>query len=161
MAAEKEKRSYRLGIKGETQDGRLTWSGSYRATDLVQGPQTPVRTTELLDFKSRYVVASDIHLELSSAVKHEEVPGAAASSAYQESRYGAGIAWSPSGHYSLTLKLNRLDENRSQGEQYFGSGKLSWIPQQDMEFSLAYGDQLIEGARGLMFNTKLMLDPDR
>ena len=155
---EKEKRGYVLGLKGALQDGRLTWSSSYRATDESQARQSPVRTTELINFKSRYLVASDMHLEFSSALKHQSVPGAVDAAGYEEKRYGAGIAWSPSENYSLALKVNRLEENRSQGEQFFGSGTFSWMPDPDMEFSVGYGDQLIEGARGLMFNTLLRLD---
>jgi hypothetical protein len=158
-ATEKEKWGYVVGLKGVMQAGRLNWSGTYKTIDVTDEHRLTLKSIELLKFKSRYLLMQDMHLEFSSSIKQESIPGAIASAAYREERFGAGIAWSPSEHYSLAFRVNKLEENRSDREQLFGSGTLSWYPDPDLEFSLGYGDQLIEGARGVMLNTRFRLDP--
>ena len=71
---------------------------------------------------------------------------------------GAGLAWSPSQYYSLAVKLNRRSESRDDDEYIFGSGVFSWYPNQDMEFTLSYGDRLVEGSPALMLGTRIDLD---
>ena len=77
---------------------------------------------------------------------------------YNETRYGAGFAWSPSRYYSVAFKVNKLDESRDQQDEVFGSGTVSWFPQRNMEFTFSYGDHLVEGARGVMFSTRIDLN---
>ena len=77
---------------------------------------------------------------------------------YAEKRYGAGIAWSPRENYSVAFRVNRLDESRSSDTEFLRSGEISWTPRRNLEFSLNYGDQLVEGERGVMISTRLKLD---
>jgi hypothetical protein len=76
---------------------------------------------------------------------------------YTETRYGAGPDWSPSRFYSVAFQVNHLEESRQETENVFGSGTVSWFPQPNLEFTLSYGDQLVEGARGVLFSTKIDL----
>lgn len=159
QALEKEKKGYSMGLKGSLQQGRLTWKGDYRTTDVFEVGLAQTQSNESLEFESRYRVVSDLHLELSSAIKDEtRFADGTIDNVYSEKRYGAGLAWSPSRHYSLAFKVNKLNEERTDEEKLFGSGTVSWFPQRNLEFSLSYGDQLIEGARGLMLSTRINLD---
>ena len=159
QALAKEKMGYSMGLKGSLQEGRLTWKSRFRSTSIYEQGLAHTQDIELLEFESRYQLVSALHLELSSAVRDEtSFSGGLIDDIYSERRYGAGISWAPSRYYSLAFKLNRLDESRYDSEQLTGSGKVSWFPQRNLEFSLSYGDQLVEGARGVLFSTRINLD---
>lgn len=157
-AAELEKKAFSMGVNGSLQGGRLTWQGDYVSSNVFEDGLAQTQSTEEMRFQSRYQLVSDLHLELSSAIKDETLfSGGLEDDVYTERRYGAGVAWSPSRHYSLAFRLNKLDETRYNQAEVFGSGRVSWFPQRNLEFSLSYGDQLIDGARGLMLKTRIAL----
>ncbi len=54
--------------------------------------------------------------------------------------------------------MNRLDASRQDVDELFGSGSFSWFPQSSMELNLSYGDQQLEGARGILLRTRIDLD---
>ena len=57
----------------------------------------------------------------------------------------------------MAFKVNKRSESRKDHEGVFGSGVLSWFPNRELEFTLSYGDRLIDGARALMLGTKIDL----
>jgi hypothetical protein len=157
-AAEQEKSGYRMGLNGSAREGRLTWKGNYRTTDVFGGVDQ-LRSTELLEFNSGYQLAPELRLEVSGRSKDEtRFDGGLANDVYHETRYGAGVSWKPSPHYALAFKVNKLDESSDDTEELFGSGSVSWFPQRNMEFTMSYGNHLVEGARGVMFSTKIDLN---
>ncbi|MCX2980929.1 hypothetical protein EYC98_08635 [Halieaceae bacterium IMCC14734] len=154
----KEKRGVIMGLAGTLQGGRLSWDGAWESFNEFADRLTHTRSTDVFKFSTRYQVASELLLEMSSAVKHETRFVAADSSINSERLYRAGLAWTPSAEYSLSFKVNRLDKTRYDEQEVFGSGSLNWFPQRNLSFSLGYGDALIDGERGLLFSTKLDLD---
>jgi len=156
-AMEKEKAGYRMGLSGKAQGGRLTWKGLYGSTDVFGGAWQ-LQSIELLEFESRFQLAPEFRLEFSGRSKDETVfDGGLEHDMFSETRYGAGLAWSPSQYYSVAVKVNKFSESRADHEKVFGSGILSWFPNPDMEFTVSYGDRLIDGARALMLGTKIDL----
>ncbi len=156
-AMEKEKTGYRMGLSGKAQGGRLTWKGNYGSTDVFGGAWQ-LQSTELLEFESRYQLAPELRFELSGRSKDETVfDGGLEHDFFNETRYGAGLAWSPSQYYSVAFKVNKRSESRKDHEDVFGSGTVSWFPNREMEFTVSYGDHLVGGARALMLGTKIDL----
>ncbi len=156
-AMEKEKTGYRMGLSGKARGGRLTWKGNYGSTDVFGGAWQ-LQSTELLEFESRFQLAPELRLELSGRSKDETVfDGGLEQDMFNETRYGAGLAWSPSQYYSVAFKVNKSSESRKDHEGVFGSGVLSWFPNREMEFTVSYGDHLVGGARALMVGTKIDL----
>ena len=110
-----------------------------------------LQSTEWLEFESRYQLIPELRLEVSGTSKDETLfDGGLENDFYTETRYGVGLAWSPSKQYSVAFKVNKLDATRHNRQEVFGSGTVSWFPQPNMEFTLSYGDHLVEGARGLV-----------
>lgn len=156
-ALEKEKTGYLMGLSGKALEGRLTWKGNYGSTD-VSGGSWQLQSTELLQFESRYQLAPGIRLELSAHNKDEIVfDGGLEHDFLNETRYGAGLAWSPSQYYSVAFKVNKRNESHHDVGGVFGSGSVSWFPMRKMEFKLSYGDHLVDGARAFMLGTKIDL----
>jgi hypothetical protein len=156
-AMEKEKTGYRMGLSGKAQGGRLTWKGNYGSMDVFGGAWQ-LQSTELLEFESRYQLAPELRFELSGRSKDETVfDGGLEHDIFNETRYGAGLAWSLSQYYSVAFKVNKSSESRKDHEAVFGSGILSWFPNREIEFTLSYGDRLVDGARALMLGTKVDL----
>lgn len=157
-----EIQSYSLGLNGDLADGRLTWNSGYSETsqnNLLDSFQH--ENTEVIDFRSRYRLVEYMHLEVSGTITDRKLFSAMESPAFSEKLIGAGIAWSPSGQYSLSLRLNksdRIDANRFDQQDYFTSGNVTWLPSNKLEFSLGYGDQLLEGARGMLLTSTIDLD---
>jgi hypothetical protein len=117
-----------------------------------------LQSTELLAFESRYQLAPELQFEFSGHSKDETLfDGELEHGGFNETRLGAGLAWSPSQYYSLAFKVNRRNESRKDEEEVFGSGVLSWFPNREMEFTLSYGDHLVGGARALMLGTRIDL----
>lgn len=159
QALEQERRGYAMLLDGSARGGRLTWSGSYRNTSVFQERLLLTASTEALELKSRYQLADTFHLELSSALRHETRYGELDPQLSSVKRHAAGLGWSPSVRYALALRLNTLDEDRDQQRQEaFGSGSLSWLPRPGLEFTLDYGEQLIEGSAGWMLHTRFNLN---
>lgn len=156
-AVEKEKTGYRMGLSGKAQEGRLTWKGNYGSTDVFGGV-SQLQSIELLEFESRYQMRPGLRLEISGRSKNETVFN---QNLQQEllnvTRYAAGLAWSPSQYYSVAFKVNKRRESRENDEEIFGSGILSWFPNDDMEFTVSYGDHPIGGARAFMLGTRIDL----
>ena len=158
QAIEKEKMGYRMGLNGSAREGRLTWVGNYRSTDVYGGVEQ-LKSTELLEFESRYQLVPALQLRISGRSRDETLfSGGLENAVYTETRYGAGVSWSPSPEYSLAFKVSRLDESRTRQNEVFGSGTVSWFPQRNMAFTLSYGDHLVEGERGVMFSTTIDLN---
>jgi hypothetical protein len=156
-ALEKEKTGYRMALSGKVRGGRLTWKGNYDTTDVFGGAWQ-LQSTELLEFESRYQLVPELRLELSGRSKDETMfDGGLEHDIFNETLYGAGLAWSPSHYYSVAFKVNKRKESREDHKDVFGSGTLSWFPNRDMEFTLSYGDRLIDGARALMLGTRINL----
>jgi uncharacterized protein (PEP-CTERM system associated) len=154
-ASKKEKSGFRMGLSGKAQQGRLTWKGNYGTTDVFGG-SWQLQSTEMLAFESRYQLAPELRLELSGRSKDETLFARGLEhDIFNETRYGAGLAWSPSQYYSVALKLNKSSESRYEKEDIFGSGILSWFPSRELEFTVSYGDHLIGGARAFMLGTKV------
>ncbi len=155
-AAEQEKLGYSMGLEGGR--GLLTWKGKYRTTDVFGGVEQ-LQSTEHVEFESGLQIAPELRLELSGKSTDEiRYDGGRESDYFNETRYGAGFAWAPSRQYSLAFKVNKLQESRENQDEVFGSGTVSWFPRRDMEFTLSYGDHLVEGARGVMLSTKIDLN---
>ncbi len=161
-AQAQEEMGYRMGLNGSASDGRLTWEGRYRSTELFGGVDQ-LQSIELLEFASSFQLVPELELQFSGrTVDETRFEGGLENDLRTETRYGAGLAWAPSQYYSLAFKVNKLDEShglsQQQSDDLFGSGTVSWFPQRNMEFTLSYGDQLIEGSRGLMLSTRIDLD---
>jgi hypothetical protein len=154
----KQKRGYAMVLDGSLQSGRLTWRGSYRSDDERQDRLILSRSTEVLDLKSSYRMSPTLQLELSGAFKQQTRFKASAKTEFIEQRYGAAMAWSPSRQYALALKVNTLDDERANRRDTFGSGSISWVPRRNLQFTLGYGDKLVEGAPGWMLETRFDLD---
>jgi hypothetical protein len=156
-AMEKEKIGYRMGLSGKAREGRLTWKGNFGSIDSFGGAWQ-MQSTELLEFESRYQLGPALRLEFSGHSKDETVLDLELKRSFvNETRYGAGLAWSPSQYYSLAFKVNKSSLSREDHEHVFGSGILSWFPNRKMELTVSYGDRLIDGARALMLGTKIDL----
>ena len=154
---EKEKTAYSMGLKGATDNGRLDWSGSYRSTDVFGGVEQ-LQSTERMAFTSGLQVAPELRLEVSGhSLDETRFEGGLVDELYTETLLGAGLSWSPSSQYSVAFKVNSLDESRNRTQEVYGSGTVSWFPQRNMAFTLSYGDHLLEGARGVMLETKIDL----
>jgi hypothetical protein len=156
-AMEKEKTGYRMGLSGKARGGRLTWKGHYGSTD-VSGGAWQLQSTELLEFESRYQLGPELRFEFSGRSKNETMfDQGLEHDFFNETRYGAGLAWSPSQYYSVAFKVNKLSESSKDNEDIFGSGILSWFPNREMEFTISYGDHPVGGARAFMLGTKINL----
>ncbi len=154
---EKEKTGYLMRLSGKARGGRLTWRGHYGLTD-VSGGAWQLRSTELLEFESRYQLGPEFQFEFSGRSKNETMfDSGLEHNFFNEIRYGAGLAWSPSQYYSVAFKVNKLSESRNDHEDVFGSGILSWYPNRELEFTVSYGDHPVGGARALMLGTKIDL----
>ncbi|MEE4659463.1 MAG: hypothetical protein V2J89_03285, partial [Halieaceae bacterium] len=158
-AEAQERVGYYMGLNGASPGGLLTWNGRYRSTEVFGGVEQ-LQSIELLEFATSLQLAPDLELQLSGRSMDEiHFEAGLENALYNQTRYGAGLAWAPSRFYSLAFKVNKLDESRLQEQDaLFGSGSLSWYPQRNMAFTLSYGDQLVEGSRGLMLSTRIDLD---
>lgn len=155
-AVEQQKLGYSMGLEGE--NGLISWKGRYRSTDVYGGVEQ-LQSTELVEFMSGLQLAPELRLEVSGKSKDEvRFDGGLESDYFTETRYGAGLAWSPTHRYSVAFKVNRLEASSESQEEVFGSGTVSWFPRRDMEFTLSYGDHLVEGARGVMLSTRIDLN---
>jgi hypothetical protein len=154
-----ETKGYSLGLNGAMRKGRLLWKGLYSESDLYKDQVLSNENTELFDFNSSYRLVKDLLVEFRSAIKNQTLFNGAVDQQYSEKRFGAGISWSPSERYELSLHVNHVDQSRYQRDDVFGTGLFTWSPKHDLELSLGYGDDLLDGGgRGFLFSTKLDLD---
>jgi hypothetical protein len=157
-AEEQEKTAYSMGLRGATENGRLDWSGSYRSADVFGGVEQ-LQSTERVEFSSGLQLIPELRLEVSGhSLDETRFDGGLVNELYTETMLGAGFSWSPSSQYSVAFKVNSIDESRNRTQEVFGSGTVSWFPQRNMEFTLSYGDHLVDGARGVMFSTRIDLN---
>jgi len=157
-ALRKEKTGYLMELSGKAHEGRLTWRGNYRSSEESDGAWQ-LQSMEILEFESRIHLVPDLRLVLSGRSKDEVIFDAGLKqNILKETRYGVGLAWSPSQHYSMAFKLNKRNESQLGQGEVFGSGTMSWFPRNDTEFTLSYGDHLVEGARALMLQTRIDLN---
>ena len=157
-ATQQERKGLFLGLAGSLQDGRFTWSGNYRSSSVYEDGLMQTESSEQINFTSQLQIVPHMQLELSSGVTYQTDFSGNENEEYAEKRYGAGIAWTPSETYSLAFRVKKLNESRYGEQELLRSGSLSWTPRRDLEFSLNYGDQLVEGERGVMLETRFMLD---
>jgi hypothetical protein len=113
---------------------------------------------ENFKFQSEYRVAPTMKLQLFSNIKQRTQLAASREVSSAESRYGAGLTWIPSEYYSLDFTVDRRDQSQSGEQALLRSGSVSWFPHANMALSLNYGDQLVEGERGIVINTRLAFD---
>jgi hypothetical protein len=157
-AAENKTQSYFLGLRGSLPGGQVNWSGAYSSSSTFRDHAAPSLRVENFKFQSEYRVAPTMKLQLFSNIKQQTQLAASQEVSSAESRYGAGLTWIPSGRYSLDLKVDRRDQSQSGEQELLRSGSVSWFPTANMALSLNYGDQLVEGERGIVFNTRLEFD---
>lgn len=153
---EKQKRGYSMALDGSLGGGRLLWSGSYSSASTFEDSAVPERAVEALNLKSRYLVNPSLQVELSSAIKHETRGGATEVSTLR--RYGAAFDWKPTREYSLGFRLNSLENGEGSRRETTGSGRVSWLPRPDLQFTLDYGDQVVSGDAGWMLHTRFDLN---
>ncbi len=155
LSAARESRGYSLTLGGSLNKGRLAWSTQYSANSEYEDRLLLTRAIEGLALKSSYQLGATLQIEVSSAFRQElrVVDNGEALSA--ESRHSAALSWSPTDQYSLGFKLQSRDQSDQQHWQTSGSGTFRWLPHPDLQFTLDYGDQLIEGSAGWMLHTRL------
>ena len=153
-----EKQGYSFGLKGSLQGGRLKWSGKYSIDDTYRDSSLLTQSSETYRFQSDYELLPQMQLQLSSALTNKTEFRNANELNFLQTQYGAGLKWMPSEQYSLDFKVNQTGLSHTGEETLLRSGTVSWFPRQDMSLSLNYGDQLVEGAPGVLFNTRFLLD---
>lgn len=157
-ATEKQTQSYSLGLRGSLPGGLLTWSGAYTTANTFHRQEAPAVQLENFRFQSEYRVGPTMKLQLFRTIKQQTKLAASQQVTSAESRYGAGVTWRPSGRYSLDFKLDRRDQSLSGERELLSSGSVSWFPSTWLAVSLDYGDQLVEGERGILLSTRLEYD---
>ncbi len=150
-----QRREYSLGLNGDLVGGRLTWQGSYLDSSSYSIFSEDVARVEL---RSQYRLGPELHLELSGTMADKSLDLEPEKKQFNEASYGAGLLWSPNERYSVNLRLDRAENDQFYQKEYISSGTLNWHPEHDLQFSVGYGDRLLEGQRGLMFSTKIHLD---
>jgi hypothetical protein len=155
LSAARESRGYSLMLDGSLHNGRLAWSTQYSANSEYKDRLLLTRAIEGLALKSSYQLGATMQIEVSSAFRQELRVVGNGEALSAESRYDAALRWSPSEQYSLGFKLHSRDHSDQQRWQTSGSGSLRWLPHPDLQFTLDYGDQLIDGSAGWMLHTRL------
>ena len=117
---------YSFGLAGELGSGRLAWSSQYGETRTTLGKSSHANTTNALMIDSKVLVATGVQLYLSGLLKKQAIASEQETEFLDEMRYAAGIFWSPSSHYSVSFKLNKLQTSVSELDEYFGSGAITW-----------------------------------
>jgi hypothetical protein len=157
-AAIQEKQGYALGLTGSLQGGRITWNGIYSADHTYHDSQVLTNSNETYHFRSNYQLLPHMQLQFSSAVTHKTEFRSAEELNILQTQYGAGLRWTPSARYSLDFRVDQTGLSHTGEETLLRSGTVSWHPRHNMSLSLNYGDQLLEGEPGVLFNTRFLLD---
>ncbi|MFT4613345.1 MAG: hypothetical protein ACI9NT_000483 [Bacteroidia bacterium] len=155
-AVTQEVEGYSLGLKGKFAQGRLSWSGAWQTFDTHRGDPLTL-STESFKFRSDYQIVPQMKLRISSAIKQSTHFAANSEQTSAEVRYGAGFSWAPSEQYTVTLAVNHLNKTQTGEDQLLRSGSFNWQPIEEVQFSVNYGDQLVEGEPGVLFTTRLDL----
>ncbi len=155
-AVEQEEWAYTLGLRGSLDNGRLNWSGAWRSADAQVG-QPLSRSLESFNFRSDYRIMPEVKLEISSVIQQSTNTRAHSEVSHDETHYGAGVSWEPSEQYSMRFAVNHLTRSQTGEEFLLRSGSFNWHPIQELTFTLNYGDQLVEGAPGVLLTTELDL----
>ena len=156
--AAKEEKAYSMMLDGALGGGRLTWSGRYRSASQFEERVDFIRAVESVDLKSRYLINSSMHLELSSVLRQETRPIGTGEEVFMLRRYGAAFAWAPSREYALGFKLSSLEDELARRNDTVGSGSVSWFPRPDLELTFDYGDQVASGDAGWMLHTRFDIE---
>ncbi|QIB64352.1 hypothetical protein [Kineobactrum salinum] len=151
FAMEQQITGYALGLDGSLIDGRLSFHSDYGQTVYDTS-----HTVKLLNFNSRYRIWSDMHIDLSGAVR-QQYPWNDAGTAQEERRYGVGLHWSPSRDYAFSVELDGLEDTREQHSVSHGSGRITWTPQSYWQLELSYDTQLAGDMQSLMLHARLDL----
>ncbi|GAB5450392.1 MAG: hypothetical protein Hals2KO_07200 [Halioglobus sp.] len=150
--------SYSLGLKGSLGGGRLRWSGTYSSAEVYLDRVAHIQSSETFRFRSDYKLLPDMRLQLNSAITERTTFGKNSDTQFLQTEYGAGLQWRPSAQYAVDLAVSQTGLSHTGEDTLLRRGTLSWFPRHDMKLSLNYGDTLVEGAPGLVFNTRLELD---
>lgn len=156
--AEDRSSAYEFGLKGSLSWLPVNWSGGYVTSSKLKGSNQELINTESFKLESNYTVSPQMTVKLFSNLKEQEKSRASSITNSSELRYGAGLVWQPSSEYALDLKIDKQTLSSTGEESILSRGAVSWFPEEGLELSLEYGDQLIDGARGLMLNTAFDLD---
>lgn len=154
----KETRGLTLNFIGKFYRERLNWKSAYSKLSVEDDLLMPNEGIEIFSMQSRYEVVPHFHVELSTSKKRKTLVSPIRQRSEHEIHHAAGITWSPSRVYSLSFSVNKFDSPALQKQNYYSSGKIIWIPQNNVELSLGYGDKLLENSRSLIINATLDLD---
>lgn len=154
--AEQEQQAYSFGLQGSLDGGRLNWSGAWRSAAAQVG-QPLARTLQSFNFHSDYQVMPEVKFVLSSIIQQSTDIRADSRVTYEEMHYGAGFSWAPSEHYSMSFAVHHLTRTQTGEQLLLRSGSVNWHPLEDITLTLNYGDQLVEGAPGVLLITELDL----
>lgn len=157
-AAEFEIQGYSLGLRGSLQGGRLKWNGRYIADNTYRDSYLHTQSSQAYRFQSDMKLLPQMRLQLNGALIHKTQYHAARDVSFLQTQYGAGLQWSPSPQYAIDLRVDQTDWSHTGEEMLLRRGSVSWYPRDDVTLSLNYGDQLVEGAPGVLVNTRLVLD---
>ena len=150
--------AYEFRLKGTLDSLPISWRGSYTTSDTLKGGHGELVNTESFRLQSHYSVSPSMTLQMSSRLT-EEAKSRSSSMAYSSAlRYGAGLVWKPSTEYAVDIEIDRQIESTTGKEVLVSRGAFSWFPEAGLKLSLEYGDQLVDGARGLMLTTAFNLD---
>tara|TARA_R110002110_G_C13470513_1_gene720836 strand:- start:77433 stop:78395 length:963 start_codon:yes stop_codon:yes gene_type:complete len=152
---ETRKEGYSMSLEGALQQGRLSWSGTYRNFDLSDADVAVAQSTEVFAFKSRYRFNEAMHIELSSTLRYDTHTTHSSADSYTDRLLGTSVSFAPSTEYAVAIKIKSHDQPELQRQERFGSGSISWFPRRGLELTFDYGDQLIEGDAGWMVHTRL------
>lgn len=157
-AGENTSSAYEFGLKGSLPWLPMDWSGGYVTASKLDGSSSHITSIESFKLQSNYTVSPQMTVQLFTRLREEELAAGALETQTSELRYGAGVVWQPSSEYALDLKIDRQSLSATGEVSTLRTGTLSWFPEEGLKLSLKYGDQLVEGARGLMFRTAFDLD---
>ena len=155
---QKRTKSYSFGLRGSLPGGQVKWRGAYSTSSTFRGQAAATLNVENFKLQSEYRIAPKMKLQLFANHKQRTRLAASREIVGAERRYGAGISWQPSKEYSLDLKVDRQERPQAGEQALLQSGSLSWFPSNSLALSLNYGDQLIDGERGILLSTELEFD---
>ena len=152
-SAEDQTHAYILGLSGALPGGKVNWSGGYESSSKLKAGGVNNILSEGYRLKSDYTVSPELKVQMFTSVLEKTNLSEAAEVRTGETNFGAGFKWQPSSEYALDFNVKQRNLSAT-GEQILTRrGTLSWFPEDGIQFSLEYDDQLVEGAPGVMFNT--------
>ncbi len=145
---------YAVKFNGKARQGRLTWKGTYRVSDIsnLDGAVSSHQLSrEVIDVQTQYAVNKGLKLQLASEIRQET-----RTEIRSERHLRAGVSWSPVSSYDFGFKIHRV-QRPSGAEDVFGSGNITWTPERNVRFSLGYGPKAVNGRAGIQLSTRLEL----